>query len=127
MNNPAIKRLAKELQEIQQFNQIENDNDNDDNCIEAAPLKVTNWRWKGQCQIVFVGRFIWMAFHIKRSTEFSLLGRIVPRKDPLPIQLSLQSTVNFFLDTEWTLGNWKEDLFVRDGISSWNVATRMGK
>ena len=42
MNNPAIKRLAKELQEIQQFNQIENDNDNDDNCIEAAPLKVTN-------------------------------------------------------------------------------------
>jgi len=45
MNNPAIKRLAKELQEIQQFkrgddNNFEESNENDENCIEAAPLKV---------------------------------------------------------------------------------------
>jgi hypothetical protein len=45
MNNPAIKRLAKELQEIQQFkgndkNNYEEFSDKDENCIEAAPLKV---------------------------------------------------------------------------------------
>ena len=45
MNNPAIKRLAKELQEIQQFkrgddNNFEESDENDENCIEAAPLKV---------------------------------------------------------------------------------------
>lgn len=45
MNNPAIKRLAKELQEIQQFKRNDEKNfeesiENDENCIEAAPLKV---------------------------------------------------------------------------------------
>lgn len=44
MNNPAIKRLAKELQEIQQFNKTEDDNfeECDENFIEATPLKVPN-------------------------------------------------------------------------------------
>lgn len=44
MNNPAIKRLAKELQEIQQFKRKEDENieESDENCIEAAPLKVGN-------------------------------------------------------------------------------------
>lgn len=45
MNNPAIKRLAKELQEIQQFKRGDDENfeesdENDENCIVAAPLKV---------------------------------------------------------------------------------------
>ena len=42
MNNPAIKRLAKELQEIQLFKRNEDTEDDcyDENCIEAAPLKV---------------------------------------------------------------------------------------
>jgi hypothetical protein len=35
MNNPAVKRLAKELQEIQL-----QDCDDEDNCIQASPLKV---------------------------------------------------------------------------------------
>lgn len=42
MNNPAIKRLAKELQEIQQFKR--SDDNHDENCIEAAPLKVTRFQ-----------------------------------------------------------------------------------
>lgn len=44
MNNPAIKRLAKELQEIQNYkgNQANNEGENaDDDFIEASPLKVT--------------------------------------------------------------------------------------
>jgi len=39
MNNPAIKRLARELKEVQQFK-----NDDDESCIEAAPLKVPKSR-----------------------------------------------------------------------------------
>lgn len=41
MNNPAIKRLSKELQEIQQFQRNEEESDSiDENFIEAVPLKV---------------------------------------------------------------------------------------
>ena len=40
MNNPAIKRLAKELHEIQQH---ENSEESDEgNFIDASPLKVHN-------------------------------------------------------------------------------------
>lgn len=35
MNNPAIKRLAKELQEIQHLNE-----EDEERCIQASPLKV---------------------------------------------------------------------------------------
>lgn len=38
MNNPAIKRLAKELQEVQQHENSEESEDG--NFIEACPLKV---------------------------------------------------------------------------------------
>lgn len=92
MNNPALKRLAKELKEIQQFKsknreepvnnlkstETETDEsqessknepiEDDEDCIDAMPLKVPESLYL--IIYISIGRPLRMAFHPKRPLKF---------------------------------------------------------
>lgn len=67
MNNPAIKRLVKELQEIQNYKKKDDSEEDEDNFIEASPLKVSLFNCV-HVKLNFIGRSIRMALHSKRPS-----------------------------------------------------------